>query len=165
MCDTYTSGLNVYAFGLNIYTFGLNVYTNVTRDTRRLSRTGQTVCVRVSRRNKSPHPRACLDFNRHVSIPIGAPWTDHGYANAEHHLFFGYSVPHPINIEYSSENKLLRHHSRSASQSCTFIEARDWWRLKEFCREWRVFPRKRDRKRVLLLVDSPWCEVNHTTSC
>ena len=34
---------------------------------------GRTVCVRVFRRNKSPRPRACLDSNRHVSIPIGAP--------------------------------------------------------------------------------------------
>ena len=30
---------------------------------------------------------------------IGGEWTELRYANSEYHLFFGYSVPRPVNID------------------------------------------------------------------
>ena len=94
-------------------------------------------------------------------------WTDQGYAYSEHHLFLlifcSSSSQYRVQLR---EQAVASYDSQSISSkiiSCTFIQERDRWRLKEFWCEWRVFHGTKilrefapswwsDRWRVLLSV-------------
>ena len=71
-CVTLTQAVQMFTHSVQMFTHLVQMFTQMLHaNARRLSRTGQTVCVRVFCQNKSParvpvsiHATSCLDSNR-----------------------------------------------------------------------------------------------------